>query len=328
MKRVAVLGLGNWGTALANHLAQKGCDVLGWAREPEIVEGINQHHKNPHFLPHIQLNPALHATHDLTEISKRSLIIYALPSSALSDVIPKLSPEEKSTVVSAVKGLEQESLMTPLQFIAHKLGKGVKRAALSGPSFSVDVAAQRPCGVVAASHEIGVSEEVAALFAGPSMRVYTSEDPIGVEVGGIVKNIIALAAGVSDGLSLGESARAGLICRGLAEMMRLAEAMGGKSQTLAGLSGLGDLAMTATSDLSRNRTVGVRLGKGETLAHIIKNLGSVAEAVYSAPLVLQLATKHGVEMPVTEHVVDLLSGKRTVTEMASSMLSRPIKREF
>jgi len=325
---VAVLGLGNWGTALAHHLATAGHNVLGWTIEPEIERGIAATGRNPRFLSGVALSPRLTATQDLHRALERRLIVLAVPSAALGDVLPKLVAAPQTIFVSAVKGIETSSLQTPLQYARTIFPDRYSFAVLSGPSFARDVAAGRPCGVVAASTDEGVAREVAETFNSESMRVYLSTDPLGVEIGGITKNVIALAAGVSDGLGLGDSARAGLITRGLAEMMRLGVAMGARMETLAGLSGLGDLSMTATSDLSRNRTVGLRLGRGEQLTDIIASLGSVAEGVTTTPLVLELAKRYQVEMPITDHVARLLRGEETPQELVRSLIARPLRREF
>ena len=325
---IAVLGLGNWGTALANHLAHRGFDVLGWCIEQDIPPGINFKHINPRYQSGVQLHPSLHATNSLDEAVSRRFVVLVVPSNHIASVASKLLLTAGSLVVSAVKGLESETLLTPLQFLNRALPQGVDTAVLSGPSFARDVAAGKPCGVVAAAQSETVARKVAEVFSGHGMRVYTSTDTIGVELGGVVKNVIALAVGVCDGLGLGDSARAGLITRGLAEMTRLAVAMGGDARTLAGLSGLGDLAMTATCDTSRNRTVGLRLGKGEKLADILKSLGSVAEAVHTTPLVLKLAAKHKVEMPISEEAAKILSAEISPQQMVENLLSRPLKREI
>lgn len=323
-----IIGLGHWGTALGNHLAANGFSVLGWSHDSSIVESINRARRNSFALPSVELNHNFRATNDIAEATACELVVLALPSSALGTIVPRLQLSATAVLVSAVKGFERDTLLTPTQYAHQILGASARIAVLSGPSFAKDIVAHRPSGVVAASIDTSVSEAVAGAFSSGWMRVYTSGDPIGVEVGGAVKNVIALAAGVCDGMSLGESARAGLITRGLAEMMRLAEAMGGRSQTLAGLSGLGDLTMTATSPSSRNRTVGFRIGQGETLPEILQSLGSVAEGVEAAPLVLKLSERFGVDMPITAHMVELLEGKRTASEMVQLLLSRPIKREF
>ncbi|RMG41293.1 MAG: NAD(P)-dependent glycerol-3-phosphate dehydrogenase, partial [Candidatus Dadabacteria bacterium] len=298
-QKISVLGLGNWGTALANHLAQAGYLVTGWSIESDIVESINKNHINCRYQSGTTLSSNLRATSELVEALDNQIIVLVVPSDALSDVLPRVNLEEGSLLVSAVKGLEKSSLKTPLQYARQVLGDKVKLSVLSGPSFAVDVVAGKPCGVVAASEHEEDARLTANIFSHGNMRVYISTDPLGVELGGILKNVIALAAGISDGMGLGDSARAGLITRGLAEITRLAVAMGANEKTLSGLSGLGDLVMTASCDTSRNRTVGLRLGRGEKLQKIIDTLGSVAEGVKTAPLVMQLAENYGVEMPIT-----------------------------
>ncbi|NDC37123.1 MAG: NAD(P)-dependent glycerol-3-phosphate dehydrogenase [Proteobacteria bacterium] len=328
MADCTVLGLGNWGTALANHLAAKGLNVLGWSIDPSIVDGINTDRRNPMFQQDVVLAPGLRATGDLSTACNSPLIILAVPSSALHEIVPRLAVQSGTLVVSAIKGLDKESLLTPLQYVERYMRTPLKTVVLSGPSFAADLVLHRPVGIVSASVEEGAARTVAELFNNQSMKVYISTDPLGVELGGVLKNVIALAAGVCDGLALGESARAGLITRGLAEMTRLAVAMGAKEQTLMGLSGLGDLAMTAASATSRNRTVGYRLGKGEALHHILQTIGSVAEGVATTPLMLELGKRYEVELPIAEAVGAVLSGAATAQEMARSLILRPIRREF
>ena len=325
---VSVLGLGNWGTALAHHLASKGISVLGWAIEKEIIRGINEEKRNPRYLSDAPLNSELRATGDLAEALRAPVLVVVLPAAVLVEFLPKIKAAPGTVIVSATKGLESKSLRTPLQFAKDLFGSAYNLAVISGPSFARDVVRQKPCGIVAASANEAVARQVAELFSSQAMKVYMSTDPLGVELGGITKNVIAFAAGVSDGMGMGESARAGLITRGLAEMMRLATAMGADRQTLAGLSGLGDLAMTATSDLSRNRTVGVRLGRGESLQAIIDSLGSVAEAVTSTPLILRLGEKYKVDMPITSQAAKLLRGEASPEQLAKELIARPLKREF
>lgn len=323
---VSVLGLGNWGTALAEHLSRKGLDVLGWSIERAIVEGIRNNRRNPSCLSSTPLS--FSATDKLDECLARDFLVLVVPSGALGDVVPQLSAGRNAILVSAIKGFEKGTSLTPLQFIESRFPEFSKLAVLSGPSFAADVIEGKPCGIVAASRELSVASAVADLFSSASMKVYTSRDPLGVELGGAVKNVIALVAGVSDGLNLGESARAGLITRGLAEMMRLAEAMGGTRTTLTGLSGLGDLAMTASSSQSRNHTVGFRLGRGESLEQIVATLGSTAEGVSTTPIVLALAEKYGVDMPITAEAAKLISGAISAKDMAKALMTRPIKEEF
>ena len=328
MSTVSILGLGNWGTALANSLALKGQAVLGWCLEPEIAEGINSAHRNPQYQSNVELCPSLRATTDLDQALNSEVIVMVFPSQYLSAMVPKLKTDPKAIIVSAIKGLERDSLLTPLGYAAQHLPQSNPLAVISGPSFAKDVIANYPAGIVAASEDEQVAERVAEVFSGNRLRVYHSTDSIGVELGGVLKNVIALAAGVSDGLELGDSARAGLITRGLAEITRLAATLGANERTLSGLSGLGDLIMTASCDTSRNRTVGLRLGRGESLQHIIETLGSVAEGVKTAPLVQRLADQHGVDMPITEQVNRLLSTDASPLEVMETLLSRPRTAEF
>ena len=328
MAEYSVLGLGNWGTALANHLAAKGFPTLGWSIEPAIVEGVNAHNRNPLYQPQIQLSPNLKATGSLEQALESDFVVLAVPSAALDDLSPKLIFRKGSLVVSAIKGLEKRSVLTPLQFLGQHVSSGTKLAVLSGPSFASDLMLHLPVGIVAASSDETVARKVAEIFTNEWMRVYISSDPLGVELGGVLKNVIALAAGICDGMELGDSARAGLITRGLAEMTRLAVAMGAKEQTLAGLSGLGDLAMTAASPTSRNRTVGYRLGKGEKLQTILDTLGSVAEGVSTTPLAIELGKRYSVELPISEAVDAVLKGQSAPQDIVKKLILRPIKREF
>lgn len=328
MSEISVLGLGNWGTALANHLALKGHDVLGWSIDPGVPESINSKHRNPIYLSEIDLSPKLRATASLDQVLLRKILVLVIPSPALHSLVPKLKLTPQSLVISAVKGIDTESLQTPLGIIEQYFPGHERKAVLSGPSFARDVVQKKPCGVVCAASSEAVAREAADLFLSEWAKVYTSTDPLGVELGGILKNVIALAAGMSDGLGLGDSARAGLITRGLAEMVRLATAMGANPRTLFGLSGLGDLVMTASVDQSRNRTVGLRLGKGEKLAEIVASLGSTAEGVKTAEPALRLAKKYAVEMPITEGVAKLLKGEITALEGMKLLMSRPMKAEF
>ena len=325
---VSVLGLGNWGTALAHHLADKGIAVIGWSRESDVVSSIQHSRLHPHCLKEFRLSPNIQVTGDLELALTAQVIVLVTPSDALVQMVPALARASGAIVVSAVKGFEMQSKSTPLGYMAQIAPQLSRTVVFSGPSFAHDVMSGKPCGVVAASNNADAAAQVAKLFSGRSMKVYTSDDPIGVELGGAVKNVIAVAAGVSDGLELGDSARAGLITRGLAEMMRLAQALGAKRETLSGLSGLGDLSMTATSAQSRNRTVGFRLGRGEGLAEIISTLGSVAEGVRSAPIVEALALQHKVEMPIVHAVGKLLRAELSAQELVRELVSRPTKAEF
>jgi glycerol-3-phosphate dehydrogenase (NAD(P)+) len=328
MRDASVLGLGNFGTALANHLADAGRDVIGWTANAAIADGINSAHRNPRYQSDVPLDPRLSATTDLDEALDARCVIMGFPSKALTDMVPRMQVAPETIVVSAIKGIETTTLKTPLQFAAGTLPRPARLAVLSGPSFAVDVATHHPCALVAAADDEETARAVAELFSSDCMKVYVSTDVIGVELGGILKNVVAVAAGVTNGLGLGESARAALVTRGLAEMTRLAVAMGAEARTLAGLSGLGDLSMTAASTTSRNHTVGFRLGKGESLDYIIETLGSVAEGVKTAPLIVDMAEQHDVDMPIASEVLTLLRGNTTPEAMAQRLINRPLKREF
>lgn len=322
---VAVIGLGNWGTALAQHLSGNGHDVLAWSVFDEEVRTINQTGHHVKLYPKIKLQ--FKATSNLSEALQRQVVVVALPSLVLHHYCSQFTLPGDSILVSVIKGFDKETLLTPLQLIETKVKNPPKLCVVSGPSFAKDVIAKKPVGLVSGSKSQEVAEYIADVFTSDSMRVYVSTDPLGVELGGAVKNVIALAAGVADGLDLGESARACLITRGLAEMMRLSQRMGAKPETMAGLSGLGDLMMTASSLTSRNYTVGFRLGKGEKLETILATLGSVAEGVRSTPIVLELAKKHDVEVPISEAMGQLLNGLQTPEALLQILLKRPRKAE-
>ncbi|MGI6679893.1 MAG: NAD(P)H-dependent glycerol-3-phosphate dehydrogenase [Bdellovibrionota bacterium] len=329
MLKVGVVGLGNWGTALANHLANKGYDVLGWATNKEVVKSINIDNKNLSYQKDVSLCENLKATNNIDDLKNSKILLLAVPSASLAEVAAKLPINDNMIIVSAIKGLEKETLKTPIAYIMSKLNIDKDNVAvLSGPSFANDVIRFRPCGVVSASFSEDTAKNVANIFTSDSMRVYFSVDPIGVEIGAVVKNVIALAAGVCDGMELGESAKAVLITRGLSEMTRLGVAVGGSEKTLFGLSGIGDLILTATCDTSRNRTVGLRLGKGEKLKDIVASLGSVAESVSTTPLVLSLAKKYNVSMPITEEVNKLLNDKVKPIDLVKNLMDRPLKFEY
>lgn len=330
MLKVGVVGLGNWGTALANHLANKGYDVLGWEKNPQVVESINATHVNAIYQKDVVLCKNLKATSNISDLKDSDMILLVVPSFALNSVIPQLPINDDMLIVSAIKGLERNSLKTPIDYVLSTFNNVNKNncAVLSGPSFAADIVRFRPCGVVSAGFCEDTAKKVANIFTSESMRVYFSTDPVGVEIGAVVKNVIALASGVCDGMELGESAKAVLITRGLTEMVRLGVAVGGQEKTLFGLSGIGDLILTATCDTSRNRTVGKRLGKGESLQNIIDTLGSVAESVTTTPLVLELAKKHNVSMPIAEEVNKLLKGEVKPIDLLKDLMDRPLKFEY
>ncbi|MCB0317771.1 MAG: NAD(P)-dependent glycerol-3-phosphate dehydrogenase [Bdellovibrionales bacterium] len=328
MPDIAVIGLGNWGTALANHLAMKGLNVLAWSIDEGVADSINNQHINPLFQSEILLDSKLRATENLDEVLNCEYVLLVLPSKALSEIIPKLNLQSNTCLISAVKGLEIESKSTPLSYADQYLPNKCKLAVISGPSFAIDLVSGKPVSVVAASNDEITANQVAKLFSNEWLKAYISTDVIGVELGGILKNIIAVAAGVADGMGLGESARAAVITRGLAEMTKLGVALGAQKETFFGLSGLGDLVLTASCDTSRNRTVGLRLGAGEKADHIVKTLGSVAEGLRTAPIVLEIAKEKGIEVPITEQVNLLIQGRVSPEDMVKNLVTRPLKKEF
>jgi glycerol-3-phosphate dehydrogenase (NAD(P)+) len=325
-RRIAVVGMGAWGSALALHCARAGHTVVGWTRDEAIIENAKKSRSFSFAGTMMPLPPNITLTSDIKAIGNADLTIVALPARAWGEVVPHITAR---AIISATKGLEKDSGLTPLSYAAEKLGvPRDKLAVISGPSFASDLVAGRPISIVVGCASESLAAEVATTLSNQTVRVYTSTDPIGVELGGILKNVIAIAAGVSDALGYGPSARAALITRGLAEMATLATAMGAQFKTLAGLSGLGDLLMTATEDQSRNRAVGLQLGKGASLPEVIAALGSTAEGVSSAPLVQKLAQAHGIETPITDHVVKLIRQEIAPREMARSLMTRPLRPEF
>jgi glycerol-3-phosphate dehydrogenase (NAD(P)+) len=318
--RVGVVGLGAWGSALSLHLARQGNEVVAWSRSNDGTSVLRV------GAVEYPLPENVTRTTDTESLTQCSLSILALPARAWGDVASRI---HSPIVVSATKGIEPDTSLAPLAYLTTTLKRTDDSVCvLSGPSFASDLAAGRPISVVAASSNAETAGAVASTIAGTSMRVYTSTDVIGVEYGGILKNIIAIAAGVSDSLGIGPSGRAGLITRGLSEMTRLAVSLGADARTLSGLSGLGDLIMTATEDQSRNRTVGLRLGRGENLEEIVKTLGSTAEGVASTKLALTLARSKNVSVPITEQVADLLDGKATPHELVAKLMMRPRTSEY
>lgn len=326
--RVGVIGLGAWGSALALYCARLGYAVTAWHRDPSHVSKLQSLQQLPVGKAYTTALPDnLHLTATLRECKGNDLTIIALPASAWAEVLPKAHLD--GIAVSAAKGLERSSSTTPLTWAHTQLGlKQQYLCIISGPSFANDLARETPITLVSASLDRDTATTVAKLLSSKTVRLYPSPDPLGVELGGILKNVIAIAVGISDALSYGPSTRAALITRGLAEMTRIAVAIGAKPQTLSGLSGLGDLVMTATDDQSRNRVVGLRLGKGERLPEILATLGSTAEGVSSASLVESLAAKYKVEAPITQLVCKVLKAEIAPQDLASALMSRPLREEF
>ncbi|HLO24506.1 MAG TPA: NAD(P)H-dependent glycerol-3-phosphate dehydrogenase [Geobacteraceae bacterium] len=331
-ENIGVIGAGSWGTTLADLLAKKGHIVTLWAYEPELVSEMAATGINSIFLPGISLSPRLKFTGSLREaVAGKELILFVVPSQVVRIVVKNALPHipANAIIVSASKGIELDTLMTVSQVYEELMPPELygRFSVLSGPSFAREVALEMPTAVVAASAEAGVARRVQDIFTTPSFRVYTNTDIMGVELGGAIKNVIALAAGISDGLGFGNNTRAALITRGLAEMTRLGRAMGAKGETFAGLAGMGDLVLTCTGDLSRNRTVGMKLGKGLRLAEILAEMRMVAEGVKTAESARNLAIRLGVDMPITEKVYSVLYEDKPAREAVVELMTRDLKAE-
>jgi glycerol-3-phosphate dehydrogenase (NAD(P)+) len=321
--RVAVLGAGAWGTAIAAVLSAR-LEVSLWARDAAQATLLAAERRNDRYLPGVDLAPSVEVTSDFAHaVREAGLVLAATPVAALREVLPRV----KAPLVWLCKGFEQGTGLMPHEIASQAMGGAARFGALSGPSFAAEVARGLPCALTLASGDAQFAREAAATLHGGRMRVYYSTDLVGVEVGGAVKNVMAIAAGISDGLGLGLNARAALVTRGLAEMARLGAALGGSPETLYGLSGAGDLILTATGDLSRNRRVGLELARGRPLADILAHLGHVAEGVSSAKEVARLAKAKGVDMPVSDAVNAVLAGALTPSAAVERLLARDPKQE-
>ncbi len=322
---IAVLGAGSWGTALADLLARHGAVVHAWAREPEVVVGIDRDHRNPLFLSEVELHPSLRAVADLDEaLLGVDLVVSAVPTQHLRGVFSRLRGGLASLppIVSVSKGIEADSLLTPSGVLVDLGARSERIVALSGPSFARDVAAGLPTAVVAAGPDPELARWVRDVFSRPTFRVYSSDDRIGVELGGALKNVIAIASGIVDGLGLGDNARAAIITRGLAEISRLGVALGGDPQTFAGLSGAGDLVLTCTGTQSRNYRVGKAIGSGKPPDEVLGGMHEVAEGVKTALPTRRLARRQGVEMPITEQVCAVVHEGKDPRQALSDLTMR------
>jgi glycerol-3-phosphate dehydrogenase (NAD(P)+) len=332
MGKIGVIGAGSWGTALGHLLALKGHSVTLWAYEPELVEILHQERDNRTYLPGVRLPAGLDFTNDLREaVQGRELVVMAPPSQRLRSLLTALAPflEPGVLLVSASKGIENDTLMTMSEVIAATLPPDIARSAtfLSGPTFAREVAARLPAAAVAASAREETARRVQDIFSTDYFRIYTHTDVRGVELGGALKNVMALACGISDGLGLGDNARAALITRGLAEICRLGVALGACAATFAGLAGMGDLVLTCTGGLSRNRSVGLALGQGKTLDEILAAMKTVAEGVKTTLSAYQLAARIGVETPIIEQVYQVLYQKKEPQAALADLMERSLKSE-
>jgi glycerol-3-phosphate dehydrogenase (NAD(P)+) len=333
MAVIGVIGAGSWGTALAKMLAESGHDVTLWAYEADVTTAVNAQHENTSYLPGFKLPEALRATSDIAAaVRGKEFLVSVSPSHTVRAVMSAAVAHVDGApyIVSATKGVEEASLQTMAGVLEEAMGSehAERICALSGPSFAREVADRVPTAVTVAARTHALAEEVQKVFSTPYFRVYTADDLIGVEIGGTVKNIIAVATGVSDGLGFGANTRAALITRGLAETARLAVRLGANPLTLSGLAGMGDLVLTCTGDLSRNRTVGLRLGRGEGLDAILADMKMVAEGVKNTRSIRALAAKLGVEMPITEQMYAMLYENKPPRQVVSDLMTRGLKPEF
>ncbi|MES1255898.1 MAG: NAD(P)H-dependent glycerol-3-phosphate dehydrogenase [Acidobacteriota bacterium] len=325
MRTIAVLGAGSWGTALSVHLARNGHSVRLWGRDARLVEEMRARRANAVYLPDVTFPKGVSVTHRLEDaLPGAGLVVFAVPSHGCRAVaVGAAAPMEPDAIlVSATKGLEAGSLQRLSEVIADELGPHRPVVALSGPSFALELARALPTAVVAASTHAGAREIVQTEFRSPYLRLYGSDDVAGVEIGAALKNVIAIAAGVVEGLGLGHNALAALITRGLAEVTRLACAAGGRRETLAGLSGLGDLVLTCTGGLSRNRHVGIELARGRQLDDILAGMKMVAEGVRTTDTALALGKRYGVELPIATQMSEVLAGRADVRSALDSLMLR------
>lgn len=321
--KIGVIGGGAWGTALAA-VAARGGEVLLWAREPEVVSAINADHANPLFLPGVALSPAIRATGALGDLAGVDALLVVAPAQHIGRVLAE-TPVGATPLVMCAKGIEAGTRRLVGE-VAHAAHPAAPIAVLSGPTFAHEVAAGLPTAVTLACEDAALQARLAARLAGPAFRPYASTDVMGAEIGGAVKNVLAIACGVVEGAGLGQNARAALIARGFAEMTRFGLARGARAETLAGLSGLGDLVLTCSSTSSRNFSLGVGLGRGESAATLLADRRTVAEGAFTAPVLVEAAREAGVDMPIVEAVCQLLDGA-DVRAVTRDLLSRPLRDE-
>jgi glycerol-3-phosphate dehydrogenase (NAD(P)+) len=322
--RLAVVGGGAWGTALAQVSARAGRETLLWAMEEEVVEAVNTSNENPLYLPGIALDPAIRATCDLGDIAQSDAWLIVTPAQHMRSILER-APASDAPLMLCSKGIEESSGQL-LHQAAAAVCPGAPLAVLSGPSFAHEVAKGLPTAVTLAARDPGLGEALRAALAQPAFRIYLSDDVVGAEIGGAVKNVLAIACGVVEGCGLGQNARAALIARGFAEMVRFGVALGARSETLAGLSGLGDLVLTCSSSSSRNYSLGLGIGQGRPAAELMADRRTVAEGAFTAPVLVRIARERGIEMPIVEAVDRLLNGA-TVDEILEDLLARPPRAE-
>ena len=331
METLAIIGGGAWGTALSCVLAPRFSEVRLWVREADLASRMSASRVNDVFLPGVTLAENVRPGHSLQKaVTGADVILSVMPSHVVREMYEEMAPWliPSMRLVSATKGLESASLLRMSEVIRAVVGEPYRIAVLSGPSFAKEVAAGSPTAVVAASEDGSLAKEIQNSFSGPTFRVYAGDDPTGVEIGGSLKNVIAIGAGICDGLGMGHNAVAALITRGLAELTRLAVAAGGQPETLSGLAGLGDLVLTCTGDLSRNRNVGLQLAAGNTLGSIVEATQTVAEGIRTTSAAVQLAARYGVEMPITAEMHAVLNEGRKPAEAIRRLMTRAPRGEF
>ncbi len=336
MKNVAVLGAGSWGTALALLLSRKGVPTIMWGRNTDFIKELNTRRENTRYLPHALFPHTLELTSDLAEaVRDRDVLLIVVPSHGFRKTVRQVATllDENhlpAAVISATKGIENSTLCSMTEVLEQEMPPALsgRFAVLSGPSFAREVADSLPTAVSLAATDTGICMKLQELFSTDSFRVYSNLDVVGVQLGGALKNVMAIASGISDGMKFGSNTRAALITRGLAEMTRLGLKIGANPLTFAGLAGLGDLVLTCTGDLSRNRQVGLRLGAGEGIDDILESMTMVAEGVKTSKSVHQLSRKYGVEMPITEQVYRVLYRGLEPGEAVKELMMRPPKHEL
>ena len=329
--KIAVLGSGSWGTALASLVARHGHPTVLWGRDEAVIAAIDAQHENPRYLPGLPLPENLRATTDLAAaVAGAAWVLVVVPSHAFAQTVRKLAPLLPAGVgvAWATKGFEPGSGRFLHEVAAETFGPGVPLAVVTGPSFAKEVTQGLPTAVTVHGDDADFSQRVADAMHGPSFRAYTGDDMVGAELGGAMKNVLAVATGVADGMGLGLNARAGLITRGLNEMLRLAAAIGGRPETLMGLAGLGDLVLTSTGDLSRNRRLGLALGRGKGIEEAVAEIGQVVESIQTADEVMRQAERHGIELPISNAVRAVLHGELTPADGLKQLMARDQKPEY
>lgn len=331
LNTITVYGAGSWGTALALQLARNKLNVLLWERFPEQAERIEQQRENKDFLPSIPFPDTLHCTADLVKATSHShTLLIAVPSEAFRSLLKKLTPlvTKHHRIMWATKGLEIGTGYQLHQLVEEEIPFPISYGVVSGPTFAHEVAQGLPTAMTVAANNADFAQHIATAFQNDNFLVYTSDDVIGVELGGAIKNVLAIAAGISDGLGYGANARAALITRGLAEIRRLGEKLGAKDETLMGLAGIGDLVLTCTDNQSRNRRLGLALGKGETLEQAVKAIGQAIEGLKSSHSIHLLAERTNIEMPICQQVHDILHKNKAPQDAVKALLARGAKPEF